>query len=34
LQSNINEIKIREVADVLVFSGMKEAGYQYLIIDD
>ena len=31
---DINETKIREIADVIVSSGMKKAGYQYLIIDD
>jgi alpha-galactosidase len=31
---NINEQLIREAADVMVSSGMKEAGYQYIIIDD
>jgi len=32
--SDINETKIREIADVMVSNGMKEAGYKYLIIDD
>jgi alpha-galactosidase len=31
---NIDEAKIRGVADALASSGMKEAGYQYIIIDD
>jgi alpha-galactosidase len=31
---DINEAKIRAVADSLVSSGMKDAGYQYVIIDD
>jgi alpha-galactosidase len=31
---NINEKIIREVADVMVSSGMKDAGYQYINIDD
>ena len=31
---NINEKLIRETADALVSSGMKEGGYQYLVIDD
>jgi len=30
----INEQKIREVADALVSSGMKDAGYTYIVIDD
>jgi alpha-galactosidase len=30
----INEAKIREVADAMVSSGMKDAGYQYIVIDD
>jgi alpha-galactosidase len=30
----INENKIREVADIMISSGMKDAGYQYVIIDD
>lgn len=30
----INEAKIREVADAMVTSGMKDAGYQYIVIDD
>lgn len=30
----INETKIREVADAIVSSGMKDAGYQYIVIDD
>jgi alpha-galactosidase len=29
-----NENKIREVADVIVSSGMKDAGYTYVIVDD
>ena len=31
---NINETQIKEVADVMVSSGMKDAGYQYLNLDD
>ncbi|SDX71052.1 alpha-galactosidase [Amycolatopsis xylanica] len=31
---NINEQLIRETADALVSSGMKDAGYQYVNIDD
>jgi alpha-galactosidase len=30
----INEKVIREVADAMVSSGMHEAGYQYIVIDD
>jgi len=31
---NIDEVKIRAVADAMSSSGMKEAGYQYVVIDD
>jgi alpha-galactosidase len=31
---NISEDLIREIADILVSSGMKDAGYTYLVIDD
>src|SRR3954464_1786034 len=31
---NVNEALIRETADAMVASGMKEAGYQYINIDD
>ena len=31
---NISEDLIREIADILVSSGMKDAGYSYLVIDD
>ena len=31
---NVSEKLIRETADALVASGMKEAGYQYVVIDD
>ena len=31
---NFNEKLIREMADILVSSGMKDAGYNYIIIDD
>ncbi|MDV6330160.1 glycoside hydrolase family 27 protein [Asticcacaulis sp. 201] len=31
---NIDEGKIRAVADAMAASGMKEAGYQYVVIDD
>jgi alpha-galactosidase len=31
---NVNEDMIRQMADGMVKSGMKEAGYQYIVIDD
>lgn len=31
---NIDEAKIRGAADAMVTSGMKQAGYQYVVIDD
>jgi alpha-galactosidase len=31
---NVSEDLIKEIADSLVRSGMKDAGYQYLVIDD
>jgi len=31
---DVSEAKIREVADAMVVSGMKNAGYQYIVIDD
>lgn len=31
---NVNEKLIRETADMLVSSGMKDAGYTYVVIDD
>jgi alpha-galactosidase len=31
---NVNEHLIRETADAMVASGMKDAGYQYVVIDD
>jgi alpha-galactosidase len=31
---NVNEKLIREAADALVSSGMKDAGYTYIVIDD
>lgn len=33
-RADINEDKIRSMADAMVLSGMKEAGYQYIVIDD
>jgi len=31
---NVSEKLIREMADAMVASGMKDAGYQYIVIDD
>jgi alpha-galactosidase len=31
---NIDEATVRRVADAMVSSGMKEAGYEYVVIDD
>ncbi|WP_332824696.1 glycoside hydrolase family 27 protein, partial [Ramlibacter sp.] len=31
---NINEALVRKQADAMVASGMKDAGYQYIVIDD
>src|SRR5881396_4435281 len=31
---NVSEQLIREAADSIVSSGMKDAGYQYVVIDD
>jgi len=31
---NVSEGLIREIADALVSTGMKDAGYQYIVIDD
>jgi len=31
---NVSETLIREIADAMVSSGLKEAGYQYVVIDD
>ena len=33
-QQNVDEKMIRAIADAAVASGMKEAGYQYIVIDD
>jgi alpha-galactosidase len=32
--SDINEKMVLEMADVMISSGMKEAGYEYLVLDD
>ena len=31
---DVNESLIRQVADAMVASGMKDAGYQYVVVDD
>ena len=31
---NVSEDMIRQMADAMVKSGMKDAGYQYVVIDD
>ena len=31
---NVSEKLIKEMADAMVTSGMRDAGYQYLVIDD
>src|SRR5512134_3539756 len=31
---NINETLIRQMADAIVSSGMRDAGYQYVVVDD
>ena len=31
---DINEDKIREIADAMVETGLKDAGYEYIVIDD
>jgi alpha-galactosidase len=31
---NVDEALIREMADAMISSGMKDAGYQYVVIDD
>ena len=33
-QTNISEKLVKETADKMVASGMKDAGYQYLVLDD
>lgn len=33
-QCNVNEAMIKEMADAMVTSGMREAGYTYIVIDD
>jgi alpha-galactosidase len=31
---DVNEVTIRRIADAMVSSGMKDAGYRYIVIDD
>ena len=31
---DVSEVLIRETADAMVSSGMKDAGYEYIVIDD
>ncbi len=33
-QCNVDEALIREITDAMVTSGMKDAGYRYIVIDD
>lgn len=33
-QCNIDEEKIKEIADLISSNGMKDAGYEYIVIDD
>jgi alpha-galactosidase len=33
-ECEINEQVVREAADAMVSSGMKNAGYEYIVIDD
>lgn len=33
-QTNINEQLVKDVADAIVSSGMKDAGYTYIVLDD
>ncbi len=33
-EADIDEGKIREIADAMVDSGMRDAGYSYLVLDD
>jgi len=33
-QANIHEDMIKQMTDIIVSSGMKEAGYQYVVVDD
>src|SRR5476651_437356 len=33
-QTNISEKLVKDIADVMVSSGMKDAGYTYIVLDD
>jgi alpha-galactosidase len=33
-QTNINEQLVKETADIIISSGMKDAGYRYIVLDD
>ena len=33
-QEKINEEQIKQIADIMVSSGMRDAGYEYLVLDD
>lgn len=33
-EKDIDEKKIKEIADIMVSTGMRDAGYQYLVLDD
>ncbi len=33
-QTNINEQLVKDVADIIISSGMKDAGYTYVVLDD
>ncbi|MCK0156469.1 NPCBM/NEW2 domain-containing protein [Cellulophaga sp. F20128] len=33
-EKDIDENKIKEIADIMVSSGMRDAGYKYLVLDD
>ena len=34
VEANVSDTLIRQIADAMVSTGMKDAGYQYIIIDD
>src|SRR4051812_9692648 len=33
-QTNINEQLVKDIADIMISSGMKDAGYTYIVLDD
>ncbi len=33
-QTNISEKLVMDIADIMVSSGMKDAGYTYIVLDD